>query len=208
MADHPDTAGGEDLDVLVRRVDIDRWLASRFIGDPDARAEVVALYAFDYELSRAHRVTSQPLLAEMRLTWWSDAVAEMFEGRPVRRHPVALALAAAVKRHGLPREPFDAIIDARLPELDGQGADALAIAEGCMTLAAQMLGTPEAPVAAAARAWAGRSAGMLAESNQALRSLPAKAFPAVAYATLTRAPTASELGKRWRIAWAVLRGRL
>ena len=98
------TRGGlEDLDSLVRRTDPDRWLATRFIADREARADVIALYAFDYELSRVHRVTTQPLLAEMRLTWWAEAIAEIFEGRSVRRHPVTLALAQAVARHGLPR---------------------------------------------------------------------------------------------------------
>ena len=34
-----------DLDALVRRVDPDRWLASRFIPDPEARADVVVASA-------------------------------------------------------------------------------------------------------------------------------------------------------------------
>ena len=29
----------------------DRWLSSRFIGDPKARADVVVIYAFDNELA-------------------------------------------------------------------------------------------------------------------------------------------------------------
>jgi phytoene synthase len=41
-----------DLDALVRRMDPDRWLASRFIADRQARADVVALYAFNYQLAR------------------------------------------------------------------------------------------------------------------------------------------------------------
>jgi len=38
----------DDIDALVRRVDPDRWLASRFIADAQARADVIALYAFNY----------------------------------------------------------------------------------------------------------------------------------------------------------------
>jgi len=38
-----------DLDALVRRVDPDRWLASRFIADAARRADVMALYAFDQD---------------------------------------------------------------------------------------------------------------------------------------------------------------
>jgi 15-cis-phytoene synthase len=198
----------EDLDSLVRRVDPDRWLASRFIADQQARADVIALYAFDYELSRVHKVTTQPLLGEIRLTWWSEAVAEIFEGRPVRRHPVTLALAGAVARHDLPRGHLDAIIDARLPELEGQSADAVAVSTAIMSLAAQILGAGQVDVSAAARAWASGSAGDLARANADLRDLPSTAFPAVAYASIVRAPTASAVGKRLRLAWAMLRGRL
>jgi 15-cis-phytoene synthase len=198
----------EELDSFVRRVDPDRWLASRFIADEQARADVVALYAFDHEISRVHRVTTQPLLGEIRLTWWSDAIAEIFEGRPVRRHPVTLAIAAAVARHGLPREPLDTIIDARLPELEGEPAETVAAATAIMSLAAQVLGAGEVEVAAAARAWAGHSAGELAQANRDLNELPSKVFPAVAYTTLARAPNASAVGKRLRLAWAVLRGRV
>jgi 15-cis-phytoene synthase len=198
----------EDLDSLVRRVDPDRWLASRFIGDEEARADVVALYAFDYELSRVHKVTSQPLLGEIRLTWWAEAVAEIFEGHPVRRHPVTLALASAVARHSLPRGLLDAIIDARLPELEGRPADAVAASTAIMTLAARILGAGQVDASAAAGAWATGSIGDLARANRELRDLPSTAFPAVAYASLVRAPSASAVGKRLRLAWAVLRGKL
>src|ERR1051326_3314472 len=102
-----------DLDELVRRNDPDRWLSSRFIGAHDARADVIALYAYDQELARAPRVTSNALVGEMRLTWRREALDEIFAGKPVRRPPTAEALSAAVVRRGLPREPLEAMIDAR-----------------------------------------------------------------------------------------------
>lgn len=198
----------EDLDALVRRVDLDRWLASRFIADRQARADVIALYAFDHELSRVARVTSQPLVGEMRLTWWSEAIAEIYDGKPVRKHPVLLALSEAVARHTLLREPLDAIIDARLPEIDGGDPDERAIALNTMRLAARILGSPDANVAAAAFAWAAHLPATLPKANLDLADLPSAAFPAVAYATLVRAEKPDPLTKRLRIAWATLRGRL
>ncbi|HKR87208.1 MAG TPA: squalene/phytoene synthase family protein, partial [Phenylobacterium sp.] len=108
----------EDLDALVRRVDPDRWLSSRFIADPGERADVVAIYAYDHELARAPRVASNALLGEIRLTWWREVLDEIFEGRAVRRHPTAQALAGAVVRRRLSREPLEAMIDARYRELD------------------------------------------------------------------------------------------
>jgi len=198
----------EDLDSLVRRVDPDRWLATRFIADRQARADVIALYAFDHELSRVARVTSQPLVGEMRLTFWSEAIAEIFDGKPVRKQPVLVALADTIARRNLPREPFDALIDARLPEVDGGDPDEGAIALNTMRLAVHILGSPEADIAAAAFAWAAYLPATLPKANQDLAGLPSIAFPAVAYATLVRAEKPDPLTKRLRIAWAVLRGRL
>src|SRR3954468_9374408 len=102
MDDAPEDDPG-DLDALIRRVDPDRWMSSRFIADPLARADVIAIYAFDHELARAPKVSSNPLIGEIRLTWWREALDEVFEGRPVRRHPTAEALALAVRRRDLPR---------------------------------------------------------------------------------------------------------
>lgn len=115
--DAPNSDKG-DLDAQVRRVDPDRWLSSRFIGNAEARADVIALYAFDHELARAPKVASNPLIGEMRLTWWREALEEMFEGRPLRQHPTAEALACAVGRRDLKREDLETLIDARYRELD------------------------------------------------------------------------------------------
>ena len=97
----------DDLDDLIRRVDPDRWLTSRFVVDAGARGDLIALYAYDHELARARRIASSPLMAEIRLTWWREALDEIFEGRPVRRHPTAEALGAVVRRRALPRGPLE-----------------------------------------------------------------------------------------------------
>lgn len=152
-----------DLDALVRRVDPDRWLAARFIADPDKRADVVTLYAFNHELARAIEVASQPILGEIRLTWWREALAEIYEGRAVRRHPTVEALALAVERQGWRREPLEALVDARSDELDAGaplGRDAFlesldAGPGALMLLAAQALDpdTRADAVRGAGRAW-------------------------------------------------------
>ena len=108
----------DDLDQLIRRVDPDRWLATRFIADPSARADVIALYAYDHELARAAVVASTDLLAEIRLTWWREVLDQAFGVGPVRRHPTAEALADVVRRRSLDRAPLEAMIDARVEALD------------------------------------------------------------------------------------------
>jgi phytoene synthase len=228
-----DQADPTDLDALVARVDPDRWLSSRFIGDAAARADVVALYAYDHELGRAPRVASNPLMGEIRLTWWREVLDEAFEGRPVRHHPTAQALAAAIARRDLPREGLEAMIDARYRELDAEPMklfEALNWAKdtggASAALAAQVL-YPKADLAkaqAGGTAWSiGRlmaTAGLTgADAAQVLdraltdsHGLSVEAFPAIAHATLARERARgrrpSDLGARARVLWAVLRGRV
>jgi 15-cis-phytoene synthase len=200
-----------DLDDLIRRVDPDRWLTSRFVGDAAARRDMIALYAYDYELARARRVATSPLMAEIRLTWWREALDEIFEGGPSRRHPTAEALAAAVRRRGLPRAPLEAMIDGQIGALEAAalgaaGAAAWADAvEGSLAEAAAMILDPTG--AAEAARPAGRAWGLalllraglapretlaeplrmaLAEARAAARSLGVAALPAALPARLAR----------------------
>ena len=213
----------DDLDDLIRRVDPDRWLSSRFIADPQARADVIALYAYDYELARAPKVASNALLGEIRLTWWREVLDEAFEGRSVRAHPTAQALAGVIRRHGLPREPLEAMIDGRYRELDAAPMspdEALAWARGMAGRAAEVAAhilDPKASVAdvvASGAVWALSRKGLGIDANEAAtakagaRSVSVAAFPAVAHATLALHPAKSDLGKRLRLTWAVARGRL
>jgi len=58
-----------------------------------ARAVLFPLYAFNVEVSRAPWVTQEAMIAEMRLQWWRDALEEIAEGKPVRKHEVTTPLA-------------------------------------------------------------------------------------------------------------------
>jgi phytoene synthase len=158
----PGEDAAEGLDQLIRRVDPDRWLTSRFIADQGARADVLALYAYDHELARALKAASTPLLAEIRLTWWREALDEIFGAGAVRRHPVAEALAEAVRRRGLPREPLEAMIDGQIAAVETAQFDAAAAiawadaVEGSLAgLAARVLDPAVSAhdAASAGRAW-------------------------------------------------------
>ena len=187
----------EDLDGAVRRHDPDRWLASRFIADPEERADVVALYAFNHELARVAGAVTNPIMGEIRLTWWLEAIAEIFEGKAVRRHPVALALEQAVRRRDLPRDLLEAMVEARYPELDKAPVNVGATEEPLMALSAKVLGVEDEAVSKVAL---GR--------RDAARRIPPKAFPVVAHLALSNSAEASAFVRRARITWAVMRGRL
>lgn len=107
-------ADTETLDDLVRRVDPDRWLASRFISDLAARADVIALYGLNYELARVAGGVSNALMGEIRITWWREAMEEIAAGKPPRKHPNVEALAAS----GVDPNALATLADARFADLD------------------------------------------------------------------------------------------
>jgi phytoene synthase len=99
----------------VRRHDHGRYLAAA-TAKADARAALFALYALNLEIAKAGEVTSEALLGEVRIEWWREAVAELFEGMP-RQHMVLQALAEALARKPLDRAQFEALIEARIVDL-------------------------------------------------------------------------------------------
>lgn len=204
-----------DLDAQVRAADLDRWLSSRFVADAEARADLIALYAFEAELNAIPTRVSQPLLAEMRFTWWAEQMEGVFTGEPRRGHPVLEALSRAATRRGLDRAPIDALIEAQVGRVHGEAHDLNALFVGPMRLAARVLtGTEQPAVEEAARVWGETRTGRFdlarthrPAANRALKTLPAAGFPAVAHAAL-KDPDAPEPVKRLRLVWATARGRI
>lgn len=152
-------ADTETLDDLVRRVDPDRWLTTRFIADPAARADVIALYGLNYELARVAGGVSNALMGEIRITWWREAMEEVAAGKTPRKHPNVEALAAS----GFDTNALAALADARFTDLDeGPLKDEAAVmayidgtAGALAVLAARRLDASADPhaVKGAARAW-------------------------------------------------------
>jgi 15-cis-phytoene synthase len=103
---------------LVRRGDPDRWRTA-MLAPVAKRPGLMALYAFNLEIARAPWVTREAMLAEIRLRWWADAVAEIGAGLPPRRHEVVGPLAEAIRGSGLPAGLFDEMIAARLHDAQG-----------------------------------------------------------------------------------------
>lgn len=157
---------------IVRRADADRWASARLAG-PEA-GRLMALYAFDREVARIPDVVSEPMLGEIRLQWWRDAVDEIFDGRAVRRHEVVAPLAEAVREKALPRVGFEAFLDARSYDLSGPAIGDRALFDAWLEgtggrvteWAARVLGADEGE-AAAARLW-----GKGAAAAEVLRALP------------------------------------
>jgi 15-cis-phytoene synthase len=214
----PDPAAtvAASLDAQVRAADLDRWLSSRLVADDRARADLITLYAFEAELMSIPTRVTQPLLAEMRYTWWVEQMDGVFAGIPRKGHPVLEALTDLVARHALDRAPFDALIEAHIGRVHGQPHDLDAFYVGPMQTAVHVLaGSGHADKVVEAgrvrglgqvgRAEEARAARRVA--NRILKHLPPRAFPAVVPATLIASDEPDPL-KRLRLVWASLRGAI
>jgi phytoene/squalene synthetase len=132
---------------LVERGDPDRF-AAVMAAPVAARARLWPLYAFNLEVARAPWVTKEPMIAEMRLQWWRDVVAEPAP----RAHEVAGPLHGLIQEAGLPVEVLDRLAAARRWDIyrdafaDRAAFDAYLMdtGGGLMWLAALALGAPPA----------------------------------------------------------------
>lgn len=112
-------SGAEAVAEQVARGDPERW-RSAMTAPPAARPGLMTLYAFNIEIARAPWVVSDPILAEVRLRWWADAVAEIYDGAPPRHHEIVEPLTAVIRAADLPQRLFTEMIAAR--GLDAGGA--------------------------------------------------------------------------------------
>ena len=168
---------------LLRRGDPDRWGAARLAGPLAPR--LMALYAFNLEVARIPSVVSEPMLGEIRLQWWRDAVEEIFDGKPPRRHEVVEPLAEAIREAGLPREDFEALLDARSYDLAGPAFADRPLFDAYLDgtagrlarLAALALGATEAEAGTARRHGRALGTGLLIRALPALYARGADPIP-------------------------------
>jgi len=102
------------------------------------------------------------MIGQIRYQWWRDAVAEIYQGKPVRKHEIATPLADMLLEHDVPRFWVDRLIDGRERDLDPRPFSNLDEAkEYCrqtsgvlMQIAVKLLGSePSEAVLSAGEAW-------------------------------------------------------
>jgi phytoene synthase len=94
---------------LVRTHDFARYASALFVP-PGQRRALLALYAFNVEISRVREQVSQPLPGEMRLQWWNDMLAGTGHGG-IEGNPVAAELQLVIQSWHLPVERLSRLID-------------------------------------------------------------------------------------------------
>jgi phytoene synthase len=159
-------------ETTVREHDPDRFLSALF-APADKRARLFTLYAFNHELARIGESVREPMMGEIRLQWWREAVESACAGTP-RDHEVVVALAHLFEATDVPGALFAALIDARTRDLPGEDfADIAALEDyadatsgALMRIAVRILGGGEAHGSLT------RAAGTAYGLTGILRSLP------------------------------------
>lgn len=105
--------------------DPDRFLAASYAGQ-GRRAALHALFALDIALGDAVASTREPMIGEMRLTWWRDALHALDAGTPPAE-PVLTALARHVLPTGVAGAALAALEDGWLALLDEEPLSEAAI---------------------------------------------------------------------------------
>jgi NADH dehydrogenase [ubiquinone] 1 alpha subcomplex assembly factor 6 len=190
----------------VQKFDRDRYLTALF-APTDRRPDLFALYAFNHEVAKVSSVVSEPMLGQIRLQWWREAIDEIYEGTP-RSHQIVDALAVAIERHSLPRDLFDQLIDARELDLEGEASEILddwldyvaATSSNLTALALRILGVEEGPAH-----HAGHHVGIAWALTGLLRVAPERATRSQIFLPLELPDRTGALHRLDAVAWENLR---
>jgi phytoene/squalene synthetase len=155
--------------------DPDRFLAA-MTAPVAGRSQLFPLYACNLELAKAPWVTSEPMLAQIRLQWWQDVIDEVYDGKTPRQHEVVAPLADVIHGSALPQSRFSSMIEARRLDADRENIadanDAWAYARSTAGSLAELsvlaLGATEEQARVAGRAGAAAGIGALVAAQPAL----------------------------------------
>lgn len=138
----------------------DPWrdLAFSYVPGGSRRA-IEALFALDAALGGVLRTTREPLVGQMRLAWWREALERLDAGAPPAE-PVLQALASEVLPRGIAGGELRDMVDGWEPLLGALGPDAIADHARCrgrllFEIAARTMEAAAGdPVADAGEGWA------------------------------------------------------
>jgi phytoene synthase len=158
---------------LVRSHDFVRYASTLFVP-VEMRRPLLALYAFNVEVSRVREQVSQPLPGEVRLQWWTDMLLGAGHGG-VAGNPVASELWRVIQNFGLPVDRLTRLVEEHQFDLYNDPMPTVAALEGyasdtssaLFALAARIADAPAAEVDHLAR-HAGLALGLV----QAVDALP------------------------------------
>ncbi len=83
------------------------------------RPALLALYAFNVEVSRIPEIAREPMAGLIRHQWWRESLELAMEGERVRNHPVVRAMGGLLNSGDLRVEDVTDFLDARAIDLEG-----------------------------------------------------------------------------------------
>lgn len=92
---------------------------------PETRPALWALYAFNHEIAKTREVVTETTIGLIRLQWWRDALAKIYEEDVVLQNEVLPELHEAIRAHDLPRADFEALTYAREFDLENVAPSSL-----------------------------------------------------------------------------------
>ncbi len=102
---------------IVRDHDKDRFLIGLMM--PRAkRNDIWPIFAFNFEIAKTAEIVSEPMMGNIRLQWWRDAIDEIYSDAIPRKHEVVELLARVIKKHNLNKDSFLALINMREFDLE------------------------------------------------------------------------------------------
>ncbi|MBE2992118.1 squalene/phytoene synthase family protein [Sphingomonas sp. CFBP 13603] len=139
-------------------IDPGRALALSY-APPATRAGLEALFALDDRLATIVRSTREPMVGQMRLTWWHEALTRL-QTAPVPQEPVLQSIKSLVLTAGVSGSSLAAMTDGweilLQAEIDTATLEAFAIDRGgrLFEVAARMLGIDDRRIGLAGEGWA------------------------------------------------------
>jgi phytoene/squalene synthetase len=100
---------------IVRTSDHDRWLCALF-AEPEKREAIFSILAFNTEIARIRETVSEPILGDIRLKWWDEALDKIGTG-DTPRHPVVEPLRNSIEKYNLSLSMFREILLGRSQDL-------------------------------------------------------------------------------------------
>ena len=141
------------------QADPERALALDY-APAETRAALHALFALDDAFGQVLRTTTEPMIGQMRLAWWHEALRKLDDAPPPAQ-PVLQGLADAVVPRGVSGAAladlvtgWEALIEAETIDETAMHAHADARGGGMFAVAAAVLGQSDPRVAVAGRGWA------------------------------------------------------
>lgn len=114
-ADPTSATEAAEVRASARAHDFDRYLAA-LLAPASKRDDLLALAAALGEIARIPALVKEPMMGEVRLTWWRDELAKPADAAPCG-HPVADAMRGVIVRHRLPAALIEGLTDARVHDL-------------------------------------------------------------------------------------------